>query len=26
MPCGHHIAEEMPEEAHAAISDFFLTA
>ena len=26
MPCGHHIAEEMPEEAHAAIRDFFLTA
>ena len=25
MPCGHHIAEEMPEEAHAAIRDFFLT-
>ena len=24
MPCGHHIAEEMPEEAHAAIKDFFL--
>ena len=26
MPCGHHIAEEMPEEAHAAIRDFFLDA
>ena len=24
MPCGHHIAEEMPEEAHAAIKEFLL--
>jgi haloacetate dehalogenase len=24
MPCGHHIAEEMPEEAHAAIKQFLL--
>ena len=24
MPCGHHIAEEMPEEAHADIKGFFL--
>ena len=24
MPCGHHIAEEMPEEAHAVIKEFLL--
>ena len=24
MPCGHHIAEEMPEEAHAAIKEVLL--
>jgi len=24
MPCGHHIAEEMPEDAHAAIKEFLL--
>ena len=24
LPCGHHIAEEMPEEAHAAIKRFLL--
>ena len=26
MPSGHHIAEEMPEEAHAAIKEFLLAS